>query len=226
MHLSDILEIMYYWSRKTPAYLVKQEVEVAKQTITDWFNFCRDICCRWNQNHPVLLGGFSEDGSIGTVEIDESLLVRRKYNRGRVKKEQWIFGIYERTSKKCFMSFVANRRAETLIPLILDHVLPGTRIISDGFASYYSLSNVRGGIFLHDVVIHEHNFVDEIHGDIHTQHIESAWSRLKKNFKRMQGTKESLRESHLEEYLWRNNFVLTSDPFSRLIHDITYFYTV
>ena len=37
--------------------------------------------------HPVLIGGPGH-----TVEIDESLLVRRKYNVGHQVGEQWVFG--------------------------------------------------------------------------------------------------------------------------------------
>lgn len=64
---------------------------VSSKTITDWGNFFRDLCTEYFIKNPVQIGGENK-----IVEIDETVLVRRKYNRGRVVDEQWIFGGVER----------------------------------------------------------------------------------------------------------------------------------
>ena len=47
------------------------------------------------------LGGMDENGISKIVEIDESVFFRRKYNLGRLRNTQWVFGAIERGIKKC-----------------------------------------------------------------------------------------------------------------------------
>ena len=42
----------------------------------------------------------------------------------------WVFGMFERGSTKCCLRIVERRDAETLIPIILENVLPGECVIS------------------------------------------------------------------------------------------------
>lgn len=63
-------------------------------------------------------------------EIDETVIVRRKYGRGRVpeKKEVWLFGGVERNTKheKCFLAVIEGKRsAQNLIPMITKYIAPG-----------------------------------------------------------------------------------------------------
>ncbi len=63
---------------------------------------------------------------------------------------------------------VLDRTSETLEGIIMEWVQPGTRIMPDGWASYYNLKNIHGGIHSHDVVIHERHFVNPEDPTIHT----------------------------------------------------------
>ena len=49
-------------------------------------------------------------------------------------------------SKKCFMVEVPDRTAATLEALILQHRLPGTHIISDGWAAYRNIAALKRDI--------------------------------------------------------------------------------
>jgi len=74
----------------------------------------------------VVVGGHGH-----TVEIDESKFGRRKHHRGHRVEGQWVFGVYERETRNCFMVPVENRTVDTLLKIIKDWVKPGTTIISD-----------------------------------------------------------------------------------------------
>ena len=63
-----------------------RELQLAKNTVIDWKQFCRDICHEYFILNPIQLGGIGR-----TIDIDESCIVRRKYNRGHLVREQWVF---------------------------------------------------------------------------------------------------------------------------------------
>ncbi|KYM95849.1 hypothetical protein ALC62_13500 [Cyphomyrmex costatus] len=127
-------------------------------TIVDWFNFCREVCVFWPEKHSQKLGGPD-----CTVEINEAKIGKRKYNRGRLVKGQWIFGGYEQVSKKVFVVPVENRTEQTLLAIIKEWILPGTTIVSDCWKSYDCLNNEG---FQHLTVNHSYNFVDPDTGEI------------------------------------------------------------
>jgi transposase-like protein len=158
------------------------------------------------------------------MEIDETVMRRRKYHRGRVTPSRWVFGGIERRTRRCFVKFVKNRRAATLLSLIEQHIALGTHIMSDGFASYNDVPLLFNGAFSHSVVIHADNFVNPNDDLVHTQNIESMWSRLKKKLKRMHGTRKSLLKSYLYEFEWCENFCKNQDRFSCLLTCIRHQY--
>ena len=67
---------------------------------------------------------------------------------------------------------VPDRTAATLEALILQHCLPGTHIISDGWAAYRNVAALQNGIYQHSVVVHERYFVDPNDAEKRTQNIE------------------------------------------------------
>ncbi|KCZ79506.1 hypothetical protein H312_03106, partial [Anncaliia algerae PRA339] len=82
-------------------------------------------CSKFFYNSSELyLAGIREEGKKVMVEIDESQSFRRKYNLGRYRQAQWVFGAIERNSNKCMLFSVADRSANTLIPPINQYILP------------------------------------------------------------------------------------------------------
>ncbi|KYN02027.1 hypothetical protein ALC62_07140, partial [Cyphomyrmex costatus] len=126
-------------------------------TIVDWFNFCREVCVFWAEKNSEKLGGSGH-----TVEIDEAKIGKRKYNRDRLVKDQWIFGGYEQGSKKIFIVPLEDRTEKTLLEIIKEWILPGTTIVSDCWKSYDCLNNEG---FQHLTVNHSYNFVDPDTGE-------------------------------------------------------------
>ena len=151
------------------------------------------------------------------VEIDESKFGRRNYNRGRYQEGHWVFGGVERGTSKAFMVEVLDRSAATLLPLIQQHILPGTTVLSDEWRSYSRIPTLG---MADETVDHSLNFVDPLTG-AHTQEIESTWAATKKMMRKkgVMGTSVELFPTYLQEYLWRNRFK-DEDHFSTIIHQI------
>lgn len=109
------------------------------------------------------------------VKIDETLLFKRKYNRGRVGNNQgWVFGGLIRGTTRCFAFYVPDRTRMTLEEKISQFILPGSLIISDGWRAYGRIGDLDDGIYEHSVIIHDNFFVDPLDRLVHTQGIEGA----------------------------------------------------
>lgn len=118
---------------------VSVQVAVDQKTVTDWFNFIREVCSTDMVNNPRQLGG---PGHV--VAIDESLLARRKPGnaQGRPVPEQWVFGGVDLTTKEFFMELVPRRDAATLLPIIQRNIVAGSTIWSDQWAAYGTLNQI------------------------------------------------------------------------------------
>uniref|UniRef100_A0A0L8GD66 ISXO2-like transposase domain-containing protein n=1 Tax=Octopus bimaculoides TaxID=37653 RepID=A0A0L8GD66_OCTBM len=96
----------------------------------DWRSFCCEVCLHWVENCRAQIGGPGI-----AVEIDEAVLVRRKYNRGRLVKTIWLFGGIEHKSKKQFLMPLSSE-CHGLYSTIQ------TIIYSDCWGAYSSLQNL------------------------------------------------------------------------------------
>ena len=186
LDLKQQMLLIHLFSKRYPEWLVLEDYDFAQHTVVDWMRFCREICV-----------GVIETMTVGCirgpdiiVEIDESVIVRRKYERGRLLSTQWMFGGVERTEGghgRCFVEFVERRSEDVLLEIIRRRIHPESRIMSDGWRAYRNLQEVG---FRHDVVVHERNFVSPDDEEVHTQSVESLWSNLKR-FLRTKGTNRS-----------------------------------
>jgi len=132
--------------------------------------FCRETML-------VFMAGYSEKlgGPNKIVEVDESKFGRRKYHRGHLVKDHWVFGGIERESGRTFLVPVPDRTTDTLVAIIRDWIEPGTTVISDCWFVYRNLES-QG--FTHRTVYHSIHFVDPDTG-AHTNTIESTWRAVK-----------------------------------------------
>ena len=90
-----------------------------------------------------------------------------------------------------------------VLPIFQQWCLSDTHIMSDGWAAYNNVAQINGEMFLHDVAVHQHNFVDPNNADIHTQNIEYLWMRAKRKLRRQFGTTRALFDTYLEEFMWQ-----------------------
>ncbi|PIO71084.1 hypothetical protein TELCIR_07028 [Teladorsagia circumcincta] len=144
-------------------------------------------------------------GPGAVVEVDETNVTRRKYNRGRiVQRKKWLFGGIERGSGRAFMVLVGRRDAATLTNIILKFIRPGTTIMSDSRRAYSQLSRLPAG-YRHLTVDHMVNFVDP-HTGAHTQNIESLRQKCKMVPKRKYRSNTKRYTDYIREILWRREF--------------------
>ena len=150
------------------------------------------------------------------VELDESVISKRKYSRGRLMKEQWVFGGIQRAIsgvKPFFMEMVPNRTAMTLLEVIKRRIATGTTIMTDGWRSYGTISRHNG--YTHFVVNNSVNFVDQTGRNVHTQNVENQWKHLK-TWLRRKGTNLGQNiNDYLLEYVFKKK---SADIFDAILH--------
>ena len=144
---------------------------------------------------------FTKIGGPGIiVEIDESKLSKRKYNRGHHVEGIWVVGGVERTTdRKLFVVEVNNRNAQTLSEKIEQYVLHGSIIYTDCWRGYTFLDNNEH--YTHQTVNHSVTFIDPI-TNVHTNTIEGTWSGLKNKIPKRNRTRDNL-GNHILSFIWR-----------------------
>ena len=60
--------------------------------MTDWSNYLREVCEQWMLVNNQQIGSLNEDLTAKEVEVDETKYFHRKYQRGRYRDGQWVFG--------------------------------------------------------------------------------------------------------------------------------------
>ena len=190
-----------------------RELQLAKNTVIGWKQFCRDICQEYFILNPIQLGG------IGcTIEIDESCFVSRKYSRGHLVREQWVFGGYDIDTKESFMVSVDRRDAQTLLPIIQQFIMPSTTVVSDMWGAYNALNNMG---YQHLTVNHSINFVEPVtHAT--TNHVELVWQKAKEKNKCRFGTHRQMLDNYLAEFLWHQRF--GNNPFHHFVEHVRLVY--
>ena len=130
------------------------------------------------QQHDKMIGGYMK-----VVQIDESKFGKNKYGAGRPIAGCWIFGGVDDDNNKFFMP-VAKRDEDTLLPLLLQFVKPGSIIMSDYWGAYRTdILEAKG--FYHVKVnhtvgwkeVHDHKVLGEITAC--TNKIEGVWNGIK-----------------------------------------------
>lgn len=220
--LPKLVVLLYLWSFQMPIVCAVQMTGISEATLIDWYNFIREVCSTHLMDFPDLtkIGG---PGHI--VCLDESVIAKRKYHVGRLVRERWIFGGFDRNTRRGFIRMVDDRTAATLLPLIAESILPGTEIWSDGWASYAGITNMPGLNYTHRVVNHTLHFVDPATGCC-TNPIELYWKNCKMGFKRMSGTTSVMLPSHLDEFMFRQLYGGTDrgEVFRSIVNTIKYQY--
>jgi len=87
----QIFTMMLLWIAGVPQKEKGLVMNLSSQhTKVNYFQLFRDVC----SHHLLQTPGLFQFGGPGVVvQIDESVIAKRKYNRGRVVPERWVVGI-------------------------------------------------------------------------------------------------------------------------------------
>ena len=162
-------------------------------------------------------------GYLKIVEIDEALLHRRKYQKGRLKESGWVLGGIERPSQpgeipKLFLEACPNRRRATLEEIIQKNVLPGTIIVTDSFKSYCHLHELG---YYHYAVNHKRHFVDPT-TLAHTQRIEGIWKQIRSSGLPATGCNLEKLDLYLAGYMYRRITGMKLETFMKDLCSVSY----
>jgi len=170
--------------------------DVCKSSVSQWYQFIRELCSKYLINNPNYV--FGGPGII--VQIDESVVAKRKYHVERMVDQQWVFGLYDTDKRVGHIQLVDDRSANTLIPIIQKYVLPGTTIYSDQWPAYRNLNNLG---YIHSTINHSQNFVDPNTGTC-TNAIEAYWSRVERHVRLQWLSDRDQLPLRIDEFLWRD----------------------
>jgi transposase-like protein len=188
------MHLAYLWLCKTSPSAARSQTGHSKQTICDYFSYFRQLVASFPSIEEQIIGGKEV-----IVEIDESKMGKRKYHRGHPVEGVWLLGGVERTvERRTFFVPVEDRSAQTLLPLIARHVLPGSIIYTDLWKSYRRIEEELN--LLHFTVNHSEAFVDPISG-VHTNTIEGTWRGLKICIAARNRVRNGI-ETYIAEFQW------------------------
>jgi transposase len=153
-------------------------------------------------------------GGKGGVEMDETYYGgRRKGNCGRPmvgdrRGKTTVVGVVERKGRVRAM-VAADVKADTLIGIVREHVMPKSTVFTDEFASYDGLA-VRG--YQHRRINHSEK-VYVVGGNIHTNTIEGFWSLVKRGISGVyHNVGRHYLQSYFNEYSFRYNRRFDTQP--------------
>jgi len=187
---------MYFWALETSIVQTTNYAGVSSATVVQWYQNFQDICLSKLLRTLAVL---SEVGKI--MQIDESVMVKAKYHRGRQlwEKQWWVFGVYDLEQKVGHIELVQQWDAATLLPIIQKVVAPGLTYWSDEWAAYWQLSFLG---YSHQRDNHSENFKDP-QNSMCTNHVEAYWCAMKRRFKSKCETMNDMLLAYLDEHMVR-----------------------
>lgn len=145
---------------------------MSSATIAKYFTLFRELLFGVVEDIKNDVELLDTDG--GLVEVDETFIGTRKYNRGRNRNTTWILGMLERKTNNVRFEKVDNRDSVTLFNVLKKYIHPNASIMTDLWRGY---KDVKNYFFDHKTVNHSQNFISPETG-AHTQTIESQWRLL------------------------------------------------
>ncbi len=144
------------------------------------------------------------------VELDETYVGGKGKNnkRGRGSENKTpVFGMVERKGMVKAKVTVDTKR-KTVMPIIREHVKIGTKVMTDEYLPYQSLTKEG---YKHDTIAH--GAKEYVRGNVHVNTLEGFWSQMKRA---IDGTYHAVSPKYLQQYVnefvYRYNYRASSLP--------------
>jgi len=197
--LYEILGILCGFVSDISVQDLSNKLFISKVSVGKWYKIFRSCITNYLNHNFVQLGGPNK-----IIEIDESVIGRRKYNAGRMLSQQWLFGCIERYTSKIFIKCVDSRTKRELGELIKEVIAEDTTVMSDEWPAYMSFF-AESEQYKHLSVNHSRNFIDPVSG-AHTQNIERVWGKLKLRLRSKNYVRRKLIGSYIDKFCFRERF--------------------
>jgi hypothetical protein len=191
----EIMNLIYLWVCGASHTVMLAACGHSSATICAFMKYINQLVASMITDESCQIGG---EGI--TVEIDESKISKRKYERGHHVEGAWIVGGVERSpDRKLFVVRVPDRTQAALSTIIAKYVRPGSTILTDGWRSYAYLSQEVQ--YTHMSVNHSLNFKDPSTGT-HTNTIEGTWAGIRSRIPKRNRSGDNI-DDHLLAFIWR-----------------------
>ena len=199
LSLIEIFQILIRYGTRCPRYSFIEYFGASKNTV---LKIIRKLILLMPPPNFVnnKLGG---QGQI--VQVDETMLnYKCKSHRGRSPTNRTdalcIIECGEHVNR-VFACVIPDKRQETILPIICQHVASNTSKWTDEHRSYSNLNKLE---YLHNTVCHKYCFIDHITG-VNTQAVKSFNNILKMEIKARKGIKTKDRKLFLNVICYKYN---------------------
>lgn len=197
------LHILYLFLGKAPSSFITSSLQTDKNTVSRYNKLFR----KYIKNKQLINPRNKIGGRNEIIEIDETKIAKRKYNKGHSVEGAWVIGGIQRSrlknkvkneNKKIFLEPIEERNIENINEIIEKYIKKGTTIYTDCWKGYNNLSKIG---YKHKTVNHKKHFKDPVTG-VHTNTIEGTWNGLKQSIIPRNRNKKDI-VLYLREYQWR-----------------------
>jgi hypothetical protein len=184
--ISQFFSLLYAFAEKKTTIEAGYEAGVSRKTAGKWFNRFEDIIT--TSSHRLFkLGGRDQ-----IIEVDETLIFKRKNDRGRVlmSSRRYVVGALCRLTSEVRLKVVRRKEKRQLREFLLENVVSTSKVITDEWRGYIGIETLG---FRHLTINHSRHFVDPNDRTIHTNGIERLWRSLK------EALRNKITENNMEE---------------------------
>ena len=181
------------------SHQLARDIEVSQKSA--WF-MLQKIRTLFEQDSMELEGEVEMDEAyIGGQEKFKHESKKTEHNQGRsLKTKSAVFGMVQRDGAIVAQK-TPNTQGKTLLPIIRQFVKPNSRVFTDEYIGYHSLTESE---YEHSVVFHKDK--QFVIGDAHTNTVEGFWSQLKRSiFGIYHFTSAKYLQRYVDEAVFRYN---------------------
>ncbi|CAL4079919.1 unnamed protein product [Meganyctiphanes norvegica] len=196
--LAKWFDIMYLWSKHIEARATSNQLNLSHLTVLQCYRFFRKVCEAYFNVNPIKLGGPEINLVINIYSFSQK---QKCDDEHESQPPVWVLGIIDINCSISvgYMEIVETRDIQTLLPIVLKVVQPGSIIHSKDWREYQDLLDTDG------TDTHSINFVDD-NANADMQKIESYWSKHKSLLAALENSKRRSLNSYLQESMWHERF--------------------